>query len=157
MLQLINIKPVIAIQAHISYEELINEIIDKINNIPVKFDLFISTDSVFKKNNFKNYIKKYSKANNVDIKILGNKRKDIFPLLIQMKDVIKNYKYLCHIYTKKTLYTNIGNDWRNYLYENLLGNEKIISEILSDFENNEKLGFIFPENYYKVLFQFGIK
>ena len=151
-----NIKSFIAIQAHISYDELINEIIDKINNIPVKFDLFISTDSLIKKNNIQNYIKKYSKANNIDIKII-EKRRDVFPFLIQMKDVINNYKYLCHIYTKKTIYTNIGNEWRNYLLENLLGNEKIISEILSDFENNEKLGFIFPENYYKVLFQFDIK
>ena len=146
-----NIKPIIAIQAHIFYIELLNEIIDKINNIPVKFDLFISTDSLFKKNNIQNYIKQYSKASNIDIKIIGNKGRDVLPLLIQMRIVIKNYKYLCHIHTKKTMYTNIGDDWRNYLLENLLGNEKIISEILSDFENNEKLGFIFPENYYKIL------
>ena len=152
-----NIKPIIAIQAHIFYIELLNEIIDKINNIPVKFDLFISTDSLLKKNNIQNYIKQYSKASNIDIKIIENKGRDVLPLLIQMRNVIKNYKYLCHIHTKKTMYTNIGDDWRNYLLENLLGNEKIISEILSDFENNEKLGFIFPENYYKVLFQFGIQ
>ena len=152
-----NIKPIIAIQAHIFYIDLLNEIIVKINNIPVKFDLFISTDSLFKKNNIQNYIKQYSKASNIDIIIIENIGRDVLPLLIQMKNVIKNYKYLCHIHTKKTMYTNIGNDWRNYLLENLLGNEKIISEILSDFENNEKLGFIFPENYYKVLFQFGIQ
>ena len=152
-----NIKPIIAIQAHIFYIDLLNEIIDKINNIPVKFDLFISTDSLYKKNNIQNYIKEYSKASNIDIKIIENKGRDVLPLLIQMRNVIKNYKYLCHIHTKKTMYTNIGDDWRNYLLENLLGNEKIISEILSDFENNEKLGFIFPENYYKVFFQFGIQ
>ena len=152
-----NLKPIVAIQVHIFYDELINEIIDKVNNIPVKFDLFISTDSLLKKINIQNYIKNNSKANNIEIKITENKGRDVLPLLIQMKDVIKNYKYLCHIHTKKTIYTNIGNDWRNYLLENLLGNKKIISEILSDFENNEKLGFIFPENYYKVLFLFGIQ
>ena len=43
-----NKKSIIAIQAHIFYIELLNEIIDKINNIPVKFDLFISTDSLYK-------------------------------------------------------------------------------------------------------------
>ena len=152
-----NIRPIIAIQAHIFYIDLLNEIIVKINNIPVKFDLFISTDSLFKKNNIQNYIKQYSKASNINVIIIENIGRDVLPLLIQMKNVIKNYKYLCHIHTKKTMYTNIGNDWRNYLLENLLGNQKIISEILSDFENNEKLGFIFPENYYKVLFQFGIQ
>ena len=46
---------------------------------------------------------------------------------------------------------NLGILWRNYLYNNLLGNAGIINEILYDFENNEKLGFIFPEAYHKIL------
>ncbi len=45
----------------------------------------------------------------------------------------------------------MGKEWRNYLYENLLGNIEIVSEILSDFENNNKLGFIFPETFYNVI------
>jgi hypothetical protein len=39
----------------------------------------------------------------------------------------------------------------------LLGNENIILEIFNDFENNAKLGFIFPENYYQSLLLFGEK
>jgi hypothetical protein len=35
----------LAVQAHIFYKDLLNEIIDKTNNIPVKFDLYISTDT----------------------------------------------------------------------------------------------------------------
>ena len=38
-----------------------------------------------------------------------------------------------------------------YLYNNLIGNKDIISEILSDFKINEKLGFIFPEVYYDII------
>ena len=33
----------IAVQAHIYYENLINEVIEKVNNIPVKYDLYITT------------------------------------------------------------------------------------------------------------------
>lgn len=47
----LNDKCVIAIQAHVYYEDLIYEVISKTNNIPIKFDLFISTISVIKKNN----------------------------------------------------------------------------------------------------------
>ena len=79
------------------------------------------------------------------------------PFLIQMKNKIKKYKYICHIHTKKSLFIDIGENWRNYLYNNLLGNENIILEILSEFENNDKLGFSFPENYYKALLLFGEK
>lgn len=65
---------------------------------------------------------------------------------------MKKYKYFCHIHTKKSKHNTIlGSNWRNYLYYNLLGSKEIISEILSDFENYEKLGFIFPEVYYDII------
>lgn len=79
----------------------------------------------------------------------------MIPLLFQLRDVIKKYKYFCHIHTKKSLHIDFGNNWRNYLFNNLLGDKYIISEILTEFENNEKLGFIFPETYYKTLDKFG--
>ena len=147
----------IAIQVHVFYEDLINEIINKTNNIPVKYDLYISTDSKLKKNIIEQYIKTNSKANNYEIKIVQNKGRDILPFLTQVKNKIKKYKYLCHLHTKKTKFINFGDDWRNYLFNNLVGNKNIISDILNDFENNEKLGFIFPEAFYKVLIIYGIQ
>ena len=98
----------------------------------------------------KNYSDIYTKANNIIIKIVKNKGRDIAPFLIQFGQVIDKYKYFCHIHSKKS----VGNDeygkkWRIYLYENLLGSSELITEILSDFENNEKLGFIYPENFFE--------
>ena len=145
----------IAIQAHIFYEDLINEIIEKTNNIPVKYHLFISTDSVYKKTIIENYIKNNSNANACEVQIFPNKGRDVLPLLLQLKNRIKNYKYFCHIHTKKSLHVNIGDEWRKYMYNNLLGSKEIISEILDDFERNDNLGLIFPETYYKVLNIFG--
>ena len=142
----------VAVQAHIFYEDLLNEIINKTNNIPVKFDLYISTDTKQKMDFTKNYVDRYSKANNVSIIIIGNKGRDVLPFLIQMKDAIYKYKYICHIHTKKSLTDpELGKNWRIYLYNNLLGTPEVISELLTDFENHDKLGFIFPENYYKIL------
>lgn len=63
---------------------------------------------------------------------------------------VQKYRYCCHIYTKKPIYIDFGDEWRNYLLNNLLGNSYIISEILTEFENNENLGFIIPETFYKV-------
>jgi lipopolysaccharide biosynthesis protein len=69
-----------------------------------------------------------------------------------MGEVFDKYKYLCHIHSKKSLHLpELWKKWRTYLFNNLLGTTEIISEILSDFENNESLGIIFPENYYKIL------
>ena len=49
----------LAVQAHIFYEDLLNEIIKKINNIPVKFDLYISTNTKQKMKLIKKYAKIY--------------------------------------------------------------------------------------------------
>ena len=152
--KLINLKKLclVAIQAHIYYEDLINEIVNKTNNIPVKFDLYISTDNSQKMEYIKNFTNRYSKANNLIIKIFENKGRDILPFLIQFRAVVYKYKYFCHIHSKITLQNKeVGRKWRIYLYENLLGSSEVISEILSDFENNYKLGLIYPENYYEVV------
>ena len=74
---------------------------------------------------------------------------DILPFLEQVMNDIRKYKYCCHIYTKKSILIDFGDNWRNYLLNNLLGNSHIISEILTEFENNKKLGFIYPETFYK--------
>ena len=142
----------VAVHAHIFYKDLVKEIINKTNNIPIKFDLYISTDTKRKMQFIKNYVDIYSKANNVYIQIFENKGRDILPFLIQMGKVIDKYKYLCHLHSKKSLYSpRLGKNWRIYLFNNLLGKTEIISEILSDFESYDKLGFIYPENYYKIL------
>ena len=144
----------VVVQAHIFYEDLIKDIINKTNNIPIKYDLLISTCSVEIRNIIIINIRQNSNVNQYEIIILENKGRDVLPLLIQLKRKIKKYKYLCHIHTKKSkTCPEIGISWRNYLYNNLLGNKRIVSEILYDFEINDKLGFIFPETFHKIIRQ----
>jgi len=140
----------VLVQAHVYYIDLIPEIINKTNNIPVPFDLYITTNSEYKKNHIENYLKENSKANKYEILITENVGRDVIPFLIQLKDNILNYNYVCHIHTKKHgLSEKLGKEWQHYLYENLLGNDIIIKQILSDFENKYDLGFIFPELFYE--------
>ena len=41
------------------------------------------------------------------------------------------------------------NVWNDYLYQNLLGNEEIIKDILDTFAKKNEIGFIYPEIFYK--------
>jgi lipopolysaccharide biosynthesis protein len=112
---------------HLYYDDLISEIINKTNNIPVFCDLFVSTDSLDKKNKIMHYVKQYSKSRNLEVMIVENKGRDVMPFLFQMKQKIKRYKYICHIHTKKSLFIEIRENWRKYLYNNLLGSENIVT------------------------------
>ena len=141
----------IAIQAHVYFIDLLDDIINSINNIPVKYDLYITTTSEENKKIIEEKVKLYTKANNFEILVMDNKGRDVLPFLNQIKKVYKKYKYLCHIHSKKTNQNpNLGNNWRKYLYKNILGNEEIISEILFNFESNDNLGIIYPDNFYPI-------
>ena len=139
----------IAVQAHVFYEELIDEMISAINNIPFKFDLYISTNTLEKKNIIENHIKNTTKANYYEIMVIENKGRDLLPMLWQMKNKIWSYKYFCHIHSKTSNHTEFGNIWRKYLYHNLLGNKEIVMDILDTFIKKDEIGFIYPEVVYK--------
>ena len=139
----------IMVQVHVYYIGLLAEVVNKTNNIPVPFDLYITTNTYTKKTFIQKYLYSTTKANKYEILITQNKGRDIIPLLIQLKDIWRNYKYFCHIHTKKHAETDkLGYYWRDYLYKNLLGSKNIVSSILSEFENHRKLGLIFPEHFY---------
>ena len=142
----------IAIQAHVFYVQLIDEMLSFINNIPFKFDLYISTNTLEKKNIIENHIYKNNmtiKLNYYEIMVIENKGRDMIPMLWQMKNRISSYKYFCHIHSKTTNFTEFGNVWRHYLFHNLLGSKEIIMDILDTFVNKEEIGFIYPEVVYK--------
>ena len=116
----------IAIHAHVYYEDLILEIINKTNNIEVKFDLYITTTSLEKYNIIKKNEKKFSNSYKYYIKIVDNRGRDILPLLIQLKNNIKKYKYICHIHSKKILFLIMGKNGENIFM-------KIYLEIMISF------------------------
>ena len=142
---------IIAIQAHVFYIDLFEEMLSKINNIPVKFDLYLTTTSEMDKTNIEQYLKLNNKAEKYEILVVKNRGRDVLPFIFQMNKVYKKYKYICHIHSKKTLFPSLSKLWRNYLYDNILGSKEIINDILYKFETNPKLGIVSPENYFPII------
>lgn len=140
-------KPLVAIQAHVFYDDLIGEVVQFTNNIPVPFDLYVSTNNQEKAERIRGYLTRFSKAANCVVEVLGNRGRDVIPFLKQMDGRIGKYDYLCHLHTKKSKHADtLGEVWREYLYENLLGSSDLVSEILNLFESDGQIGVIMPEN-----------
>ena len=137
----------IAMQTHVFYEDLITEVVEKTNNIPARFDLYITTTASEKREVIKTYTYTNSNADKVEIAVVENRGRDVLPFLMQMRDVLRQYDYICHIHTKKSLYSGIGDIWRTYLYENLLGSREIVSEIFELLKEGKRFGIVFPENF----------
>ena len=148
-------KNTIAVFVYLNNEKLISDLIDKTNNIPLNFDLFFYFGDKINVNQAEQYIKINTKANYFVFETSLKSVKNMAFFLLNFQNQIKNYKYVCNININNHKNIYYFDELNNYILNNLLGTKQIISEILTDFENNNNLGFIFPEKYYKSLYQFG--
>lgn len=140
----------IAVQAHIYYVDLLEELISYINNIKEKHDLYVSICDENQINTVKEILIKKSDALNIEIMLCPNLGRDVAPLLKQMGRKMLNYEYFCHVHTKKSKHVSFGDSWRRYLLKNLLGSEEYTAEIIKSFDNDKRIGIIYPDNYEKI-------
>lgn len=137
----------IAVHVHLYYVDLLNDIIMYLNNIPFKFDVFVSVSSETNINYVKRKFKKIAYTNKVYVNACENVGRDFGPMFFAYGKYIKNYDYLLHIHTKKSLRTGEEqNNWRNYLYANLLGEPQLVSDYINlMIEHN--VGVCYPASY----------
>ena len=139
----------IAAVIHIFYPELAEEIKKLLQNIPCKVDVYISTVSEEKKSAIEEKFYDFDKGK-VVVKIFENRGRDIAPAFVGFKDIYKNYNLCVHLHSKKSPHAAsrlFG--WRDYLYHNLLGSEKIVRGIFQIMEN-PKVGIIFPQYFTQI-------
>ena len=137
----------IAIQVHMFYLDTLEETIFYLNQMPYAFDCYISTDTNEKKKNIEKIFLEKCNCNKVEVEVFENRGRDVAPFLIQMKDKVDKYKYICHIHSKKTKTNDHGNEWRKYIFTHLLGNTEYLKRIFRIFESDPTLGILMPETY----------
>lgn len=133
----------IAVQIHIYFTELLEEIGAQLDMIPFSYDLYITTDSEEKKVAIMAALKE--KAHRIVTDVVPNRGRDVAPFLIQMQPVIRQYDYIGHFHTKKTETSNYGDEWRHDIFCNLFGNKEYMKRLFNLFESDKKLGLIMPE------------
>ncbi len=138
----------VAVHCHIFYFDLINEFSYHLNQIPFPFDAFISVTSEEGKQVCTKELKKIRNITNLKVVKVFNRGRDIAPMLCEFGEKLKEYDYIAHIQSKKSLYNNgATNGWREYLFNGLFGTEKNIKRIFKLFSDNEKLGIIYPQGF----------
>lgn len=144
------IKSEIVVQIHMFYEDMADDFIKYVNNIDRDFDCYITTNDVEKASKIFEKFNKECKANKLVISVMENKGRDVAPFLVQMHEIALSYKYLCHIHTKRSLHSDFGNLWREYLLKFLLGDSKIIGNHLELFDTDNSVGILYPKHFANV-------
>jgi 2-polyprenyl-3-methyl-5-hydroxy-6-metoxy-1,4-benzoquinol methylase/glycosyltransferase involved in cell wall biosynthesis len=138
----------IAVHTHIYYSDLAKEVRSYLENIPVKFHLYVTTDTSDKAKIIENIFADMGNVSELTILVTENRGRDIFPMLVSVGANLAQHDIVLHIHTKRSPHNSwILGGWRRYMMESLLGNPQRVTEILQQFVKNEKLGILFPDPY----------
>ncbi|MBQ7454780.1 MAG: hypothetical protein IJS69_07010, partial [Selenomonadaceae bacterium] len=135
----------IAIQAHIFYLDLLNEMATHCANMPYKFDALITVVDERAVEKVQRTFEKIPNAEKVIVRAVPNRGRDVAPFLVGFGDLLPEYDFVAHIHSKKSLYTGSEQQsWRGILFDALLGSPERVRKIFQAFADDETVGVIYP-------------
>ncbi|WP_234360187.1 rhamnan synthesis F family protein [Francisella philomiragia] len=144
-----NISVRFAVHLHLFYIDLVEEFNDYFKYLPPGYDLYIT---VVDDNSIEFIRDKFSTCGAVNVEFIkvDNIGRDIGPMIFGLKNQLFSQKYdvVGHFHSKKTVsaHANLGDEWRSYLLDNLIGKDKQISSSILRLLNKEEVGLVFPED-----------
>lgn len=140
----------IAVHLHLFYVDLLPEFISYFENIPFKFDLYISCQEGADVAAITAEAKQLKQVQVVDVRALPNRGRDLAPLYVKFADDILKHDYFLHVHSKKSLYSGVEKgQWRQYCLEVLLGSIDRVSYIFELFKD-QNAGLIYPDIHQEV-------
>jgi rhamnosyltransferase len=138
----------IAVLAHLYYDDMLEETMSYVTNIPYAYDLYITTSSEQKKKNIELALLKYN-VNKFEVRVVEeNRGRDMGSLFVTLRDVLLSgeYDYLCRVHSKKSPQNghNMALMFKEHMYDNLLHSPGYVKRVIDLFDKNETLGMVFP-------------
>lgn len=143
----------IAVHVHAFYSDVLDEILSRLASLPTEFDLFISVPNTVKWLNpsrlEKEIKEKLTYANDVIVKIVPNRGRDIAPFIVEFGDELLNYDIIGHFHTKKSPHNPELGDWQQLIFDCLFGGvndtKHYLEHLLSMLDEDVK--FISPQRF----------
>lgn len=141
-----------AVHLHLFYPDLADEFASYFKQLPKGFDIFIThldkQDTDVIKETFSQ-----CGANNIHLIIVENKGRDVAPFIDVLKSHIDAdiYTVVGHFHSKKSLEVggDMGDRWRRFLLDTLIGNKQQATQVLAQF-NDSEIGLVFAEDRHCV-------
>jgi lipopolysaccharide biosynthesis protein/SAM-dependent methyltransferase len=133
-----------AVILHLYYDDIWSDICAYLSKAfeDQAFDLYVSVTSL---SGFK---KVHSDFPGAYIELIENRGRDILPFIRMLKLISSiEYKAVCKIHSKRSVYRNDGDEIREDILNQLIGSKIKVNKIISRFNNNSKLGMLVPNKY----------
>ena len=139
----------VAAHGHFHYPELLEDFVARLRGNRTSVGLFLTTTSKERAKTLEEIASRLGVAS-AAITIVPNRGRDIGPLLTGIPyEALAAYDVVGHFHGKRTAHMDaaIGETWRNFLWEHLIGGAHPMTDIVMDaFAADPKLGLVFPED-----------
>ena len=136
----------VAFIAHLFYEDLFEESIEYLCNVPPYADVVITTNNVQKQQQLMQMVRNRG-LSNAEVRVVGNRGRDVAALLIGCKDVVLSHDYIGYVHDKKSAhnqYYQAGVEFAQLLMKCILNSSEYVEQIVSLFDDNANLGLLVP-------------
>lgn len=140
----------IAIHLHMFYSDLAEEFRGYLGHMPFPYDLYVSVKDEVGLRTCKTMFANLPQQGYLQVEIVPNRGRDIAPMFCQFGEALKQYDYLLHLHSKKSLFNNGATDgWREYLCQTLAGSERQIRSIF-ELLSTGQAGIVYPQNFERL-------
>jgi len=135
----------ICVHVHLYHLSMAGEFADVLNRLTLKFTILISISEQEDEKFWTAFFReRVSSANQVIVKRVINRGRDVLPWIVSFAAEIKKHEIFCHMHTKRSDHNKSLKPWRTFLAYNVFGSTSIVNQTLRLFAKDKKLGLIFP-------------
>jgi lipopolysaccharide biosynthesis protein len=138
-----------AVHGHFHYTDLLPDLIERLRRNRTEVDLLLTTTSEDRAETLNETLSRLD-VTHANVIVVPNRGRDIGALLTGLgRTWLKNYDVIAHVHGKRSPHVqpSIGERWRTYLWETLVGGEhEMIDVVLAAFAADSSLGLVFPED-----------
>ncbi len=140
------VPPRVAVILHLFHTDLGIEFREPLENIPVPFDLFISTTDTKRARAIRASFKGWTQGT-PEIRVFPNRGRDIGAKLSGFRDVYGAYDFVLFLHSKKSPHASTLDGWRRHLTNSLAGSPGIVSGIFEIFARRPAIGMISAHHF----------
>lgn len=137
----------ICLALHLYYPELVEECLRYAASMPINSQLIVTVTNEKMRDIVSERLKGNRHFSKIRIELIENRGRDVSALLVGVAPFVNEYDLICFMHDKKTKQTKPYCSGRSFAYlcfENNLASKEYVSNVISTFEENPRLGMLMP-------------
>ena len=148
----------ICVIAHMTYFQLMESCFEYLEKVPDEIDIYVTTNEMKRAERIEELIAGMNRKN-VKLVVAECRGRELAALLVACKDIILSYDYIGFVHDKRKnkgmSFQTVGQSFMDILWENSIKNDVYIKNVITEFEEESRLGLLAPPAPYASIFFAG--